>query len=345
MANNSEKLLETKGTFQIIGKVFGVDKDDAYKDGVTKTGKPYRRYRFGVVYDEVDKISKRINNFEIFGMERDKVYFTKNEGDNKRSVVSHSWSQRNENFDNERLIGIQVGIEKAINKQTGKLANVKKNMTEYDICEYLYNNLKDGMSVFIKGSVSYSVYNDRHYTTFIPNQISLLSEDIDFNNHTVSASFKQPICFKGIEKNEDGEFVVSGYNISYNSVEPVEMYIKAEQKDLAKTIKNKVKPYSYITVWGKMVSEATTSKVEGDDIWGESSEMDRVSAPTLQKLIITGADPKTIDTSVYSEEKIDIALAKEKATEIANNDYGDNYSSEDSDFESIDLDDDDDAWG
>ena len=50
--------------------------------------------------------------------------------------------------------------------------------------------------------------------------------------------------------------------------------------------------------------------------------MERVASPTKRLLVITGADPSTIDQDTYSEENIDEALAKIAAAKQAQEDYG-----------------------
>ena len=50
--------------------------------------------------------------------------------------------------------------------------------------------------------------------------------------------------------------------------------------------------------------------------------MERVNSPTQRLFVITGADPQTIDTEEYSEDKIDKAIAKIAASKKAEDDYG-----------------------
>ena len=50
--------------------------------------------------------------------------------------------------------------------------------------------------------------------------------------------------------------------------------------------------------------------------------MDKVNAPTIRELVITGADPETIDTTTYTEEEIDKAIEAVKASKNAEKDFG-----------------------
>ena len=50
--------------------------------------------------------------------------------------------------------------------------------------------------------------------------------------------------------------------------------------------------------------------------------MDKVNAPTIRELVITGADPETIDTTTYTEAEIDKAIEAAKASKNAEKDFG-----------------------
>ena len=63
--------------------------------------------------------------------------------------------------------------------------------------------------------------------------------------------------------------------------------------------------------------------------------------------MITGADPQTIDTEEYSEDKIDKAIAKIAASKKAEDDYGNSNSNDGNwgkSLESNDELDDDEPW-
>ena len=76
MAENTKKkgldLPQTRGTFQVRGKVTGTERDSFYTEKITKTGKPWRSVNFGVQFKPEATISVGLN-----GMEKENVYFTK----------------------------------------------------------------------------------------------------------------------------------------------------------------------------------------------------------------------------------------------------------------------------
>ena len=287
-------LPETKGSFQLKGVVSGVEKENFYKEIKTKSNKDMRMINFGVGYAEGSTLYVNLQ-----GMEQENVYFSKKaerKGD-KPETEKVPWADRfSYNRDGFRLIGKNIGVKKKVD-ENGKTVNDKKVMTDFDACKEVNDNLKDGASVFIRGSLDYSSFfdnngNKKTSTKLVPNQISLCSE-IDFNdeNFTQQNDFIQVIVFMGIDQEKEndkptGRFVVSAKVITYSNIEDVEFII--ENKDLANKFKKSLKPYNAIQVSGHMVASTQTETVEDDDDnWGEEVSMEKVLAPTKREFIIT----------------------------------------------------------
>lgn len=316
-------LIETKGQFQTKGIVVGVEKDNFYKEMLTKTEKPFRAVSFGVQFDKEATIYVSLN-----GMEQESVYFTKSETDpatKKRNTTTEAvaWKDRHK-FDKEgfRLVGVNVGVKK-VKDSKGNDVNDKKILVPYDACKEISENLVDGTSVFVKGNIEYSQYEGKRQTKFVPGQISLCKPvDFEADGFEPEALFQQTIVFMGIKQTEDkARFVVDAKIIGYNSVEDAEFFV--DDSSLANLMRKGLKPYQSIKVHGKIHVQRNMDEVEESDGWGESNKMARVNAPTTRELIILGADPNTIEKEEYSEEKIDDALAKIKAAKKATSDYGD----------------------
>lgn len=331
-------LQETKGSFQLRGIVNGVDRDSFYKEITTKSNKSMRMVNFGAEVDKGKTIYVTLN-----GMERDKVYFSTKQND-KTVVEAVDWDKR-KTFKKKdyNLIGIRLGLKKVVNKE-GKEVNDKQTMTEFDACEYIDENLTDDVAVYTRGKVEFSTYNDKHYTKFVPEQISLCKpidfEDDDFES---LANFEQTIILTGVTKNEDGTFTVNGKVVTYNTIEDVEFFISAQKQKLAKTLK-KLNPYTALKVFGNIVVEQEVDTVEDDDdAWGDPNPMNRISNPTQRKMFITGADKDSLDTELYSEESVEAAIAKLNADKKADKDFG---SSDTDDWGSVgdSSSDDDDEW-
>lgn len=321
--NNGLGLQETKGSFQLRGVVTGTDKDSFYKEITTKSNKPMRMVNFGINIDKDKAVYVSLN-----GMEKDTVCFSKSEGkgkDRKTTVEKVKWNDRlSFKKDGFRPIGINLGLKKIVDAK-GNEINDKATLFEYDACKHIHDNLTDDVSVFIKGKLEYSTYNDAHQTKFVPNQVSLCKPiDFDDENYEVLGNFEQTIVFMGIDRPDKAEekFIVTANIITYNSIEATEFIV--ENPKLAKNLKS-LKPYTSIKVYGDIRVERDVDEVvEEDDGWGTSNPMDRVKSPTTRSLVITGADKESIDTELYSEEIIDEAIAKINSNKNADKDYGDN---------------------
>lgn len=345
-------LPETKGAFQLKGVVSGMEKDTAFKEIKTKSGKPMRMLNFGTSY--LDGETLYVN---LQGMEQENVYFSKRaeKKGEKAETVKVPWADRfSYNREGFRLIGKNIGVKKKVDSE-GKTVNDKKVLTDFDACKEVKENLKDGSSVFIRGNLDYSSFTDdkgnkRTSTKLVPNQISLCSE-IDFNDEKFEKQndFNQVIIFMGIEQEKDdndkptGRFIVLAKIVTYSNIEDVQFFI--EDKALAKKFKNSLSPYNAIKVSGHMVSSTQTETVEtdDDDNWGEEDNMEKVSAPTKREFIITGAKGSSIDKELYTEQNVTEAIAKIKNANRAEESFG--SDSNDDWGDGSDLDDgDDEAW-
>lgn len=335
MANKDGKkkglgLPQTKGQFQLCGLSTGTEKDKFYSETLTKTSqKPFRMINFGLQVDKETTIYVNLN-----GGEQDKVYFSKtitDEKDKKKKetiVEEVAWKDRFKwNKEGFRLIGVNVGVKKIV--KDNKTVNDKKSLTPYDACKEISDNIKDDQSLFIKGNIDYSHFdsngNTRRAVKFIPNQVSLCSKDVNFDAEDFISTnfFTQTIVFTGIEQDQEdkNKFIVSAKIIGFNSVEDAEFIIL--DKNLAGLFKKNLKPYWSLTVSGKInMSKDVEEITNNDECWGEENKMNKINAPMIRELIITGADPKSIDKDTYSEKLIEEAMAKINVNKRAENDYG-----------------------
>ena len=193
------------------------------------------------------------------------------------------------------------------------MVNDKKVLVPFDACDYIKENLQDDMSVFIRGNLEFSSYVDKkgdkkRNVRRVPSQISLCApvdfEEYSDNNKPVH-DFEQTIVFWGIEK-EDGRAVVSAKIVTYNSIEDAVFYVT--NPALAKSMAKKLKIGNAIKVHGKIEVRHNIEVVEVEDEWGEKNPMNSVNGSSVTEMIITGADPKTIDTETYSEANIAAAI-------------------------------------
>lgn len=344
-------LPETKGAFQLKGIVTGMEKERAYREIKTKSGKDMRMLNFGTSYADGETLFVNMQ-----GMEYETVSFSKRpekKGD-KVEVVKVAWADRfSYNREGFRMIGKNIGVKKKVDSE-GKTVNDKKIMTDFDACKEVKENLKDGTSVFIRGNLDYSSFTDdkgnkRTSTKLVPNQISLCSEvKFDDEKYEQQNDFNQVIIFMGIEQEKDdndkptSRFIVLAKIVTYTNIEDVQFII--EDKTLANKFRKSLSPYNAIKVSGHMVASIQTETVTADDDdWGEEDKMEKVAAPVKREFIITGAKGSSIDKELYNERNVSEAIAKIRNANKAEDDFGDD--SNDNWGDGADLDSgDDDAW-
>lgn len=322
-------LQETKGTFQVRGIVNGVARQNFYTAKKTKTGKDFRAVNFGCAYDNQKSVYLNLN-----GMPQQNVYFSKrDQGTGKTETRAVEWTNRNKfNADGFRMIGVNLGLTKTTDSD-GKEVNDKKTMHQFDACEHIKANLKDDMSVFVKGNLDFSSYMDsenniRRSIKYIPGQISLC-QTVDFEKYDDEKNkpihnFTQTIVFIGVEPEKEndkntGRFVVSSKIVTYSDVVDTQFIITDES--LAKLFKKNLKPYYALEVSGKIEVSHAVEQVDEEDCWGEKNQMDNVSAPTKTEMIITGAKPSSIDRETYTEKNVAEAVQKIRAAKNAEQNF------------------------
>lgn len=352
MANRVFELPETKGSYQVKGKINGVEKEKFYTAKKTRTGKDFRAVNFGCMYDDKKTIYMSLN-----GMPQNDVYFSKkNPTTGKNETKKVPWANRN-TFSEEgwRIIGVNLGLTKTVDKD-GKTVNDKKSMTPFDACQYIKENMDDDSSVFIRGNIEFSSYtNDkgeiRRSVKYIPGQISLC-QDVDFDEYDEhikpAHDFTQTIIFTGIDKEQvDGKdtkrFVVQAKIVTWSDIVDTEFIITDAK--LANLFRTKLKPYTAISVHGNIEVSHKVEEVVEDDGWGQANAMNSVSAPTVTEMIITGATPSTIDRESYNEKNVSEAVAKIRNAKTAEQNFSGKASSASSDDSWGDDDDDMDPWG
>lgn len=329
MAGRLFDLAETRGSFQVKGKINGVESSRFYTEKKTKNGKDFRAVNFGCMYDDKKTVFMSLN-----GMPQDNVYFSKRNVDTgKTETKKIAWANRNTfNENGFRMIGTNLGLVKTTDAE-GKEVNDKKTMHSFDACKYIKENLADDSSTFIRGNIEFSSYQDnegniRRSIKYVPSQVSLCKavdfEEYDEENKPVH-DFTQTIVFMEINKEQvDGKdterFVVSAKIITYSDIVDTEFIIT--DKKLAGLFKKNLKPYTAISVHGHIEVSHKVEEISEEDSWGETNSMQSVSAPTKTEMVITGATPSTIDKDSYNEKNVSEAIAKLRNARMAEQNFG-----------------------
>ena len=330
---------QLRGTFQISGKVNGRLSQNFYTEGVSQSGKAWRKVHFGVEIEPNKSVY-----LDLFGAVQDQCYISKRitvGGKVQSETTPISWADRfkfekDPKYKGFSMIGITCGCEKIIDSK-GIEKNKVMHLIAFDACDEV-QNLHDGDSVFVKGNIVYSTYNNQHRVNFEPTQISLCREiDFDDIEFKPNALFTQPMVLMGVKgNNETNEYDVQAKIVNYQSIEDAEFHISKEYAALAKTLARKgeyvhIKAFGSIVVSGEVVKETEIGE------WGiQSNRMDRVASPFTRKLMIEGVDPSSVDNESYSKEVIEKAEEIVAGIRKAKEDYGTN---------SLDDNGDDDDWG
>lgn len=325
------ELPETKGTFQVQGIVNGVEKDKFYAVSKTKTNKEFKRINFGCEYD-----AKKSIYLDLNGMPQNEVFFSKRGQDGKTETKRIPWANRN-TFSEAgfRMIGVNLGIVKTTDAD-GKAVNDKKTMHSFDACDYIKENLKDDVSVFVKGNTEFSSYFDKNGNLtrgikYVPNQISLCKEvdfeEYDYIDKKPKHHFTQTIIFNSVEQEKEndkatGRFIVSAQIVTWSDIVSTEFIITDSK--LANLFKKNLKPYNAITVHGCIEVTQQVDTVVEEDEWGESNAMNTNRAPFKTEMIITGATPSTIDRETYTESNVSEAVSKVRNAKQAEKNFNGN---------------------
>lgn len=334
-------LKETKGSFQLRGKVTGVKKGDKFfKETRTKNNNKMRVVNFGV------KVSPHETIYvNLVGMEREFVTFTKRKDDDTFESKKVSWERRNKFKEPDfNLIGIKCGLkqEEYVDEKDGKtkVRNISINLAEYDACEYLHQYLKDDMDVFISGKMEYSSYTNKNgeiqrKVNLTPTQVSLCLSPIDFESNEKTSFFKQRIVFMGIEDDEEMEqSTVEAMIVNYNSIERANFIVRDPKK--IKLLHKSVKPYTAITVEGEIVQTSNIVAVEVDndgfDDEGSSKFSNSVRGRSKIEYIITKVFGNDVDEDSYNEDFIDEAMKAIRKAKEAKENFGDFDDEDDEDL-------------
>lgn len=315
-------LPQTKGDIQLKGVVTGVEKEGFFKEIITRSGKPMYFLNFGL---EVDK--GKVIHLSLQAMKPDTVFFYKKaEQQGEKGIVERvayenckEFQQNNEGFS---IIGKSVGLDK---NEEGK--NDIKYLCDFDAVRYLKSKLSDGMSLTVFGEIDFSSYVKEgktiRATKFVPSKIFATQNEIDFNdeNFEPKAVFSQQVIVKEYGNNDNGDLTVQAQIVNYSSIEDTEFIIRKENK-LGNTLRKNVKPFTTVRIHGNIEVSESVQVVVVDDEWGMPDPTKSVSKPTKRELVVTGADPATVDEEIYSEEKMTEAIKKLTVTETASQDWG-----------------------
>lgn len=346
-------LPQTEGNIQLRGIVTGTKKDKFFVQSKTQDQRDVNALEFGVKVDNDSTVYVKNRETKL-----DKVYFHKrSETKGEKGTTKEVPYANYENFNEEgyNIIGMTNGLTR-VKGEDGKEKCELVTLPNYDAIKHLADGLEDDMPVFIKGTINFGSYMNKkeemkRSTDFVPTSVFASSPiDFDAEDFEPTAKFKQKIIFMGIEKDDtnkdDAKFVLSAKIVKYSTIEDTEFIIRDGL--LAKVLKKNLKPYTAVDIWGYINNYEDKEEVEVEDAWGMADPFAQKYKSFIRELVVTGADPGSVDKETYTEELVDEALKAIAANKKAKDEFGtkEEPKKEESWGSSTTvLDDEEDLWG
>jgi single-stranded DNA-binding protein len=278
------ELKQTKNHFKTIGKVTRIDKDGAFKEDTmtkgAKEGELYRSLKFGVKTSDTNEITVSMFDFEP------KEVFMWN-SDKKKEDPSYkgdrfpfaTWEEQQEDLREQGYSVLQsrVGLTYG---EDGKLES--KGLPSFVSSELIYNELDNGDSVVVEGTIRYSTYENRQGKEIEQKTYTITKlfkiKDVDFSHEEFEevTYFEQEMVFVGIDvSKEEKKAYVTGRHINYNkSFHDIQMIIDfndgndgtdEEMKKLANEFAKRLTFGDLITIHGDTLNRAIVAEVEEDE--------------------------------------------------------------------------------
>lgn len=226
-AKKDERIIaQTKGSFQIIGKVTGVERDKYYIDGIVEKGKNkdknYRSMNFGVKTSDNQTIYLR-----MYAVEPEFVWVIDNNPDNRKKgekakvdkVTYEEYTDKREAWQDEA----RIPLDMAVNLESTDPKASSEHFVTYDGIDYLYDNLENGMTIYVKGDLKRNSYENRQgevvdSINYEPRTIKLSDKVMDESDAKFYeyAKFKEEFILTDTELNkEEQTLLVYGKTADY----------------------------------------------------------------------------------------------------------------------------------
>lgn len=331
MANEKTKLKETKGVFKVIGKVARIDRDGAFREDVLNKpdnrnhGRLYRSLRFGVKTSPTNEII-----VQGFDYEPQEVFLwnsKKREADPNYKgdrIPFETWKEQQDELREQGYVVLQsrIGLDY---DEKGKLKT--KGLPRFVALKEIYENINNGDSVVVEGTIRYSKYKNRNDE--IVEQKNYMIErvfrikDIDFedDNFEEVSYFEQEMVFVDADLDkEEKKAYVTGRIIDFNgNFEDTQFVINFANENgetdpamlkLAQAFTKKMEFGDVINVFGDAINRVVVEEVEDeeeDDLLAELGGRSKpkhaqnyVSRTYITEMSINGVD--AWKKGVYTED-------------------------------------------
>jgi len=280
MAKESKELQQTRGTFKLKGLVKGIDRDNAYEEGIRTGGKydgvPYRKLNIGLQTEPNNQI-----RLGLFAYEPEEVFMWNSAKKKKDSsykgerVPFEQYLETKEVLkeNGTAVLQTRVGVDY---DEKGKLQS--EGMTSYEASELIYENIDNDEGAFIEGQISYSTFTNRGGdevtgTNYNVERFFKAKEPFDLKDEKYEAQnyYEQQFVFVDsmIDK-EKKKLIVVGRVIDYhkNTIDVQFSVNYGEDEDMGKLAKNISKKFKFgdlVTVFGEILNQAIEEEVEEEE--------------------------------------------------------------------------------
>lgn len=302
------------GTFRLKGRVDKIDTTNY--DSETSTKRKRRAITLIMRTSKDNTVSVPLS-----AIAQDSVYFVKRDENGKeeeRKIIP--WDERNttplpEGF--YPMSRIMVGVEQEID-ENGQEKNKSQFKILYDAIEDIYNFVKVGDELFIRGDVTVESYENRRGETVStvrlnPNQISMRNKndklDFDDPNFAEDNSITQPLIIQDVEIDEDNEkAAVNGLVIGRKREGTIEIEIEGKDNLMfAKTLKNLSveNPYGAITLQARISNEGSVGPQKvWDDVFNTWVVPKTRQGGFRTRYVYIAMVAESYDNVTYTEENV-----------------------------------------
>lgn len=276
----AKELEQTRGEFKIKGLVKGIDRDNAYEEGVRPdgrhAGRTFRKLNLGVQTSEDNQL-----RLGMFSYEPDEVFLWNNEKRKKdkdykgERMPYDEYLQKKDilKANGTAVLQARIGVD---TDEDGKL--ITHGLTSYEASEEIYDNVDNDDSVYVEGQISYSEYKNRQgdMTTAVNYNINRLfkaSNDFDLRAESYEKQdyYEQQFVYVDsmVDKSKK-QLIVIGRIIDYrkNTVDTNFVINYGEDKSMSKLAENVRKKFKFgdlVTVFGQLVNRTVEQDVEEEE--------------------------------------------------------------------------------
>lgn len=276
----AKELEQTRGEFKIKGLVKGIDRDNAYEEGVRPdgrhAGRTFRKLNLGVQTSEDNQL-----RLGMFSYEPDEVFLWNNEKRKKdknykgERMPYEEYLQKKDilKANGTAVLQSRIGVE---TDEDGKL--ITHGLTSYEASEEIYDNVDNDDSVYVEGQISYSEYENRQgdMTTAVNYNINRLFKsnndfDLQDENYEKQDYYEQQFVYVDsmVDKSKK-QLIVVGRIIDYrkNTVDTNFVINYGEDKSMSKLAENVRKKFKFgdlVTVFGQLVNRTVEQDVEEEE--------------------------------------------------------------------------------